>query len=85
MQFIAKWLGKGVNAFVAAVQGTPLIDLEPYDGSTSQVWPQDGSTLVNEAAANFLDDPNPDTSPGTAPDLFQRTDRTSQASQLLIH
>jgi hypothetical protein len=45
--------------------GTPLVNLEACDGATSQEWTPSGSTLVNKATSECLDDPNGNTAPGT--------------------
>jgi hypothetical protein len=50
--------------------GTPLVDLQPCDGSADQQWTQSGSAVVNKATSYCLDDPNADTSPGTQLDIF---------------
>ena len=50
--------------------GTPLVDLQPCDGSSRQQWNQSSSAVVNKATSNCLDDPNADTSPGTQLDVF---------------
>jgi hypothetical protein len=50
--------------------GTPLVDLQPCDGSADQQWTQSGSAVVNKATSYCLDDPNADTTPGTHLDIF---------------
>jgi hypothetical protein len=49
--------------------GTPLVNLEPCDGSSSQQWTQVGSTVVNQAASDCLDEPNGSTASGTQLDV----------------
>jgi hypothetical protein len=50
--------------------GTPLLTLEPCDGSADEQWVQSGQALVNQGGGGCLDDPNLNTTPGTQLDLY---------------
>jgi hypothetical protein len=58
--------------------GTPLVDLEPCDGSSSQVWTQSGTALVNGATSDCLDDPNDNTTPGIQLDSYPCNNSAAQ-------
>jgi hypothetical protein len=58
--------------------GTPLVNLEPCDGSSSQVWTQSGTSLVNQASSDCLDDPDANTTPGIQLDAFPCNNSAAQ-------
>jgi hypothetical protein len=59
--------------------GTQLVNLEPCDDSANQVWTQVGSTVVNKATSDCLDEPNGSTTPGTQLDISPCNGSPAQA------
>ena len=59
--------------------GTQLVNLEPCDDSANQVWAQVGSTVVNKATSDCLDEPNGSTTPGTQLDISPCNGSPAQA------
>src|SRR5487761_509443 len=51
--------------------GTPLVDLEPCNGSATQDWThQSNGSLQNRSTGSCLDDPGATTTPGTELQLY---------------